>query len=149
MVNLLNYGEQEEIREWCEDDILFVCHGPSREGCAEGIWEELAGDDEKHQHLIGYANHMSETKGNTTARTDGKCAYYLNGITVGADGDVKACPASTHTTGMIGNARTSSLEELYDKVQSILREIVGISLPPCLVRDPSYDKLKLYSHHYG
>jgi len=138
MVNQLNHGEQEAIRDWCEDDMLFVCHGPSREGRAVNIWNELAGDDERHRELIAYANSLSETGGNTTARADGKCAYYLNGITIGANGETKACPASSTSAGSIGTVRTSSLATLYRSTQETLSHIFGNRLPPCLVRDQSY-----------
>ncbi len=143
MVNLLNFGQQEDIKKWCGDDMLFVCHGPSKEGCARDIWGRLAGSDETHQELITHANSVSETRGNTTARADGKCAYYLNGVTVGADGNVKLCPASTQTRDLIGNVKNDSIKELYDRTQRILKSTMGSALPPCLVRSPSYSSVIL------
>ncbi len=141
MVNLLNLGEQERMKDWCDDDILFVCHAPSREGGAVRIWDKLAGGLEEHESLITYANGVSETEGNTTARADGKCAYYLNGITVGANGDVKLCPASAQTAGFLGNVRTASLEKLRTAAREALERILGGDAPPCLVRAQSYDKI--------
>ncbi len=141
MVNLFNLGEQERMKDWCDDDILFVCHGPSREGGAVSIWNMLVGGLEEHESLVTYANGVSETEGNTTARADGKCAYYLNGITVGANGDVKLCPASTQTAGLLGNVRTVSLEELRTATRDTLEQILGGDVPPCLVRAQSYDKI--------
>src|SRR3989338_146311 len=141
MINRMNYGQQDEIRNWCGEDILFVAHGPSREGHAIRIWDKLAGTLKEHASLIAYANKISETGGNTTARLDGKCAYYLNGITVSDNGDVKMCPAATKTAGLIGNAKNQSLTELFDLTQLIVLSKYGNNPPPCLVRDIGYGSL--------
>ena len=68
-------------------------------------------------------------------------AYYLNGITVSDNGDIRTCPAANPTRGCFGNVRNESLRQLYDKVQNSIIEVMGRDLPACLVRDTDYRRL--------
>lgn len=139
VVTKQNKDEISKIKDWCGDDMVFICNSPVKEGRAAQYWKELAGTEEEYRELKQVALKNSETHGPTSACSDGKCAYLYYGLTIGTDGDVLICPDARETRGLIGNVKEASLRELNKKHKQHLKAFFEeCGYGPCIVRHPKY-----------
>lgn len=131
----------EEIKEWCGDDIFYICNFPIQEGSAADNWDRLVGDN--IQELIEISHKYTDTgyAGLSAPLKDGRCAALYNGITIDTNGDVLVCPASVNTR--VGNIANSDLNTLWEKTRDYVKENGS---PLCIARD---GKDKTFKYHDG
>jgi MoaA/NifB/PqqE/SkfB family radical SAM enzyme len=142
VVTRQNRHEMRHLRDWCGDDMVFICNSLVREGRAVQHWDKLAGTGEEYKEQRKIALEMSETHGPTSACQDGRCAYLFYGLTVGVDGDILVCPDARGTKGVIGNVRETTLKELNRMHRGYLTEFFKRhGYGPCIVRHPEYGRL--------
>ncbi|HAB52030.1 MAG TPA: hypothetical protein DCE80_07665, partial [Ignavibacteriales bacterium] len=85
-----NSHEIKSIKEFCGDDIYFVCNPLARYGNAVANWDKLIEENDysSHTELIG---ELSESGGPLTLDKVGLCGYSINGIGISPQGDYMTC----------------------------------------------------------
>lgn len=141
-----NRHEIKSIKEFCGDDIYFVCNPLAKHGNAVDNWDKLMedGDYSSHAELI---KELSESGGPLTLDKAGLCGYSINGIGISPQGDYMTCAYTSMTNGLLGNIRDTSLSEAYHRKYSFEKEhYQKHGNAPCLVRDTRFveyiEKLK-------
>ncbi|MCX6707897.1 MAG: hypothetical protein NT001_07250, partial [Candidatus Woesearchaeota archaeon] len=138
-VSDVNAEEIAKIREFCGDDIYFVCNPLLNIGNANPNWNKLMNDSsnplKKHSKLI---RRLSESGGPLTTGNDGLCGYYRWGIAVGPSGDYMICLYTQKTNGLLGNMRTTSLQDAFKNKHEIESHFKPDDTP-CLVRSSVFD----------
>ncbi|OHB37261.1 MAG: hypothetical protein A2Y09_06965 [Planctomycetes bacterium GWA2_39_15] len=141
-----NRHEIKSIKEFCGDDIYFVCNPLARYGNAVANWDKLIEENDysSHTELIG---ELSESGGPLTLDKVGLCGYSINGIGISPQGDYMTCAYTSMTNGLLGNIRDTSLSEAYHSKYSFEKEhYQKHGNAPCLVRDTQFveyiEKLK-------
>ena len=135
VVTRQNKSEINKIKELCNDDIVFICNHPVKEGNAVEFWEDLCGDTKQYAELKNISHQNSETKGPSSTSSDGSCAYLHHGISVNADGTIVLCHVARETKGLLGNVKNSSLKDLREDIK---RHLSYFSKEACIVRDSKY-----------
>jgi MoaA/NifB/PqqE/SkfB family radical SAM enzyme len=132
-----NKDEASKIRKWCDNDMIFICNYPVKEGNAIEFWDDLCGDTDQYAELREIASKSSETNGPSSTSLDGSCAYLHHGISINADGTIVLCHAARETKGFLGNVRNSSLKEIK---KDIKQHLSYFSKEVCVVRDSKYSE---------
>ena len=122
IVSEQNMGDVAELSEFAGDDFFHIVNTLVRIGGAEDNWEKLIGS-KGYNAYMEVAKQYSDTflGGITTPWEDGNCAAFHNGITITTNGDVQICPAVVKKP--IGNAKTMSVKEIWEKQQELVRKI--------------------------
>ena len=136
-----NKHEISKIKEYCEDDIYFVCNPLARHGNAVGNWNQLIESEEDFELQRQMIPNLSESGGPLTLDKVGLCGYSVNGIGIGSYGDFMTCAYTSKTNGLLGNIRDISIADAYHRKFSFESEhYKNIGHLPCLVRDKSFDQ---------
>ena len=142
VVTSLNVSEVDTIRQFCGDDIAFVCNQPTRIGLAEQNWNMLYGDITTNAEVNNVVGQMAVECGPLGSTPDGKwCAYMKHGISVGPDGSILTCAYSLETAGCYGKFSGGNYQEgnrlVMESVEEFYRHY-GHSR--CILRHPHYVK---------
>ncbi len=129
IVTKQNMDEISKIKNWCGDDIFFICNFPIKEGNATKNWTKLVGNDLDDLIKISHKFTDTGTGGVSTPLKDGKCVALYNGITVDTNGNVLVCPASVNT--IIGNIKDETLVQLWKKIKEYTQKKGN---PKCIAR---------------
>ena len=135
VVTRQNKDEINKIKDMCNDDMVFICNHPVKEGNAIEFWEDLCGDAEQYAELQDISYKFSETKGPSSTCPDGSCAYLHHGISVNADGSIVLCHVARETKGLLGNVKDSSLKEIREDIK---KHLSYFPKEACVVRYPGY-----------
>ena len=125
-----NIHELQKIKEFCKDDMYFICNFPIKIGNAVDNWSKLVGDDISSLKRI--SNKLTDTGygGLSAPLSDGKCVALYSGLTIDTDGNVLPCPASINSS--VGNVQDDSLVNLWKKTEDMLK---CCGSPQCITRD--------------
>jgi MoaA/NifB/PqqE/SkfB family radical SAM enzyme len=140
-VSSLNKNEIANIKEFCADDIYFICNPLAKLGNAIGNWNEMLRSEEDYKEIKDIIKKLSETTGPLTLGSNGLCGYSINGISVSPSGNYMTCAYTSLTDGLLGNFADKSLREAYDykqKQEQAFYNAYGHC--PCLVRAPEFDR---------
>src|SRR3989339_2186374 len=140
-ITSINKHELENIKDFCKDDILFVCNPIARFGNATGNWNDLVTNEQDYQLFHDLSQKYSETGGPLTLTEDGYCGYSRNGIGISPSGDYMTCAYTSKTNGLFGNINTTSLKEAFELKQKYENEYYqNYGKIPCLIRHDNFDK---------
>lgn len=140
-VNSLNENEIVKIKQFCGDDIYFICNPLAKLGNATENWRELINSDKDLKEITKLVKRMSETTGPLTLGSNGICGYSINGIAVNPCGDYMTCAYTSLTNGLLGSVTDKSLKEAYNYKNN--QEINYYNIYgkyPCLVRSPKFNQ---------
>ena len=138
-INGLNEKEVQVIRDFCEDDIYFICNPLDKSGNAVKNWDRLVGDEESYKRHIHLARELSESGGPLTL-SGGTCGYSRWGVGVGPYGDYMTCAYTNRTNGLLGNVRDTDLKDAFEYKHEMESAYYGIhGAAPCLIRSSGFD----------
>jgi MoaA/NifB/PqqE/SkfB family radical SAM enzyme len=140
VVNTINYDEVENVRDFCGDDVVFVCNQPTRIGLAEKNWSFLYGETPCNADVDSIIARMSEFQQPLGTTRDGKwCAYMRNGLSVSPDGQVLTCAYSLETAGLYNAPNFDDLVATNrDVMQSVQEFYDRCGHSRCILRHPKY-----------
>jgi MoaA/NifB/PqqE/SkfB family radical SAM enzyme len=140
VVTSLNVNGIEAIRQFCDDDIAFVCNRPTRIGLAERNWQMLYGDIPTNVEVDNVVGQMAMECGPLGSTPDGKwCAYMRHGISIGPDGSILTCAYSLETTGCYGKFSDGNCQEANRQVMESVEEFYRhYGHSRCILRHPQY-----------
>lgn len=134
-----NKDEISEIRDWCGNEVFYICNFPIKAGSAVKNWDKLVGDN--LQELREISHRFTETgyAGLSAPLKDGRCSALYNGVTIDTDGEVLVCPASVDTS--VGNIKDADLKVLWEKVRTYAEQN---GRPSCIARDGREKTFRLH-----
>jgi MoaA/NifB/PqqE/SkfB family radical SAM enzyme len=139
-VSGINHDEVPRIKEFCGEDIYFICNPLARLGNAVVNWDNLM----HGENVVDYMElirSMSESGGPLTLGNDGLCGYSRWGISVNPCGDYMTCAYTSLTDSLLGNSRQKSLKDAFEYKQGIeSMHYAKCGVAPCLVRAQSFQK---------
>jgi len=140
-ISSINKLELEKIRQFCKDDILFVCNPIARFGNATNNWNDLVTNEQDYQLFYKLSQKYSETGGPLTITEDGYCGYSRNGIAISPSGDYMTCAYTSKTNGLLGNIKNTSLKDAFELKHKYENEYYNkYGKIPCLIRHDIFDK---------
>lgn len=140
-VSSLNKNEVGKIKEFCGDDIYFICNPLAKLGNATSNWRDLIQSDKDFEEIKKIVKQMSSTTGPLTLGSNSLCGYSINGIAVSPSGDYMTCAYTSLTNGLLGSVNNKSLVEAYDyKNNQELSFYDTYGKHPCLVRSPKFNQ---------
>jgi MoaA/NifB/PqqE/SkfB family radical SAM enzyme len=125
-----NMSEIEQIKEFCGEDIFFICNYPIQKGLAEKNWELIAGNEIEHLKQLAHQHTETGHGGLSAPLRDGRCIALYHGITIDTDGNALTCPASVDS--VVGNIKDFSIRELWEKTRESVEKL---SNPLCAGRN--------------
>lgn len=140
VVNTINCDEVERLRQFCEEDIVFVCNQPTRIGQAEINWSTLYGETPSNAEVDKIMSVVSRRQQPLGTTSDGQwCAYMRNGVSISPSGQVLTCAYAIETEGLYQplslNSLTATNTEVMASVERFYQEH-GHSR--CILRHPKY-----------
>ncbi|MFH1053076.1 MAG: radical SAM protein [Candidatus Woesearchaeota archaeon] len=120
VVTLQNMGEIPNIRDWCGDDICFICNYPVYSGDAKRNWQMLTGmeNGEANPELVEIATDYTERPQQTFTRPVGGCASLLNGIELCSDGKAIICAGGREN--LLGDGSYESLRSIWERKKEFI-----------------------------
>jgi MoaA/NifB/PqqE/SkfB family radical SAM enzyme len=118
MVMKANLNCLEEIEDFCrEKGLLFTCRFPEKIGAAPAHWDTLiAATAEEEALMRSIAERHSA--GGEVFRTDSGCLFWMAGVLLGVDGQVRLCYSLNHGRDL-GNIRKDSMREIIRKKREL------------------------------
>jgi MoaA/NifB/PqqE/SkfB family radical SAM enzyme len=113
-VNSLNKSEVKKIKNFCADDIYFICNPLARLGNATSNWKKLIKSKFDYKQIQKLVKKYSETTGPLTLGRDGLCGYSINGVAVSPSGEYMTCAYTSLTNGLFNSVFNKSLSEIYN-----------------------------------
>ncbi len=138
-VNGLNKEEMKKIKEFCGDDIYFICNPLAKLGNAVGNWDELSLGNDNYKEIEQIIRELSESTGPLTLGSNGLCGYSSNGIAISPAGNYMTCAYTSATDGLLGNVFNKTLSESYAYKKNQEQKFYNTyGNCPCLVRSPKF-----------
>lgn len=135
-VNSCNKHEIRSIKDFCGEDIYFVCNPLAKYGNAVDNWDELITSEYDYSSHAEIIKELSESGGPLTLNKVGLCGYSINGIGISPYGDYMTCAYTSMTNGLLGSIREFHLVEAYNRKHSLeVNHYQKYGKVPCLVRD--------------
>lgn len=139
-INSLNKDEAKRIKEFCNNDIYFICNPLAKLGNAIRNWNELVKSDDDYKEIEKIVMRISETTGPLTLGSNKLCGYSINGIAVSPLGNYMTCAYTSLTDGLLGNIFNKTLADVYNykrnQEQNFYKTYGNC---PCLVRSPKFN----------
>ncbi len=136
-----NFEEVEKLKDFCGEDIMFICNYPIIKGDFEKNMEEMHGSENNYESFKKKVFDTSDNKGFSGTRSDGKCGYIFNGLSIDTNGNVLLCPYDISTGKLFGNVKDyNNLEEALNNVKEAMdkhnKKYSGCEM--CFLRDKDY-----------
>lgn len=137
----VNHDEIGKIKEFCGDDIYFICNPLAKLGNASPNWSILMPNSKESDDYSKLISEMSESGGPLTLGSDGICGYSRRGIAVSPTGDYMTCAYTHKTNGLLFNCIEKPLKDAFQykrDLESAHHTKFGPS--PCLIRSPYFEE---------
>lgn len=136
-VNLVLNNENEDqiskIKEFCNEDMVFVVNEPIKIGSAKKFWK---GKFNKAKTNV-YKN-VSYPLGTLPGK---ECSYMRNGLSIGSDGRILTCAYALETQDLYGNISEKNLLSARNKVMKSVNKFYDkYGKSRCILRHPEYKK---------
>lgn len=133
VLNNENYNQITKIKEFCNNDIVFVVNQPINIGSAYRTWEKFnkaknfsIGDDVSYP--LGTLKHGKE------------CSYMRNGISIGSNGKILTCAYALESEEFYGDIN-DDMKLLHKKVMKSVDDFYKkYGASRCILRYPEYQK---------
>ena len=140
-VSSVNNDEVHAIKEFCAEDIYFICNPLARLGNAVDNWEGLVNPMSKIEDYAPLIRSMSESGGPLTLDSAGLCGYSSNGVAIGPYGHYMTCAYTQLTNDLLGNIKETPLKKAFEYKNAREQEhYKKHGTAPCLVRMPSFQE---------
>ncbi len=140
-VTSINKAEIEKIKDFCNEDIFFICNPIANFGNAEGNWNYLVQNQDDYNKIKELAIQFSDSGGPLTLNDEGLCAYSRYGIGINPNGEYMTCAYTDKTSGLLGTMNDFSLGLAFDKKFELEGESYRkFGNVPCLIRDSQFEE---------
>jgi len=140
-VTSINKAEIKKIKDFCNEDIFFICNPIANFGNAEGNWDYLVQNQDDYNEIKELAIQFSDSGGPLTLNDEGLCAYSRYGIGINPNGEYMTCAYTDKTSGLLGTINDFSLEQAFDKKFELEGESYRkFGNVPCLIRDSQFEE---------
>lgn len=134
VLNNENSDQIPKIKEFCNEDMVFVVNEPINIGSAKKNWKSRFDDAEANVY-----KKVSYPLG--TLAPDKECSYMRNGLSVGSDGRILTCAYALETQDLYGNIGVKNLISARKKVMKSVDEFYAkYGKSRCILRHPEYKK---------
>jgi MoaA/NifB/PqqE/SkfB family radical SAM enzyme len=133
VLNNDNYDQIPKIKEFCNDDMVFVVNQPIHIGSASMDWERF---NKTKNFNIG--KDVSYPLG--TVREGKECSYMRDGISIGSNGKILACAYALETEGFYGDINDDIKLEHERVMKSVDNFYKQYGKSRCILRHPKYQK---------
>lgn len=118
MIMKSNIDCLEEIEDFCrEKGLLFTCRFPEKIGTANTYWESLIAATPNEEALMRYIA-GKHSAGGEVFQTDSGCLFWMAGVLLGIDGQVRLCYSLNHGKDL-GNIKRDSMREIIRKKREL------------------------------
>ncbi|VVB75217.1 Coenzyme PQQ synthesis protein E [uncultured archaeon] len=139
-VSEINYKELEKIKDFCGEDIYFICNPLAKLGSAQETWKVLM-KDKTPEDFAELISKMSESGGPLMLGKNMMCNYQTNGIAVSPWGHYMICAYTNLTNDLLGTIKDKTLGEAYKYKQKIEAEHTKkYGKANCFIRADSFTK---------
>ncbi|NIO19734.1 MAG: radical SAM protein [Candidatus Aenigmarchaeota archaeon] len=118
-----NFNEIDRMKEFCGDDIMFICNWPIIHGNFKYHLKEMCKSEAEYEAFKSNVLKKSDNKGLAGTTFDGRCGFIFQGLSINSDGNVLLCPYTPETGKHFGNIENyKSFEEAFKEVKgSVLK----------------------------
>jgi len=117
-VSAINFEELESIKEFCGEDIYFICNPLANLGSAQETWNTLM-QNKSPEDFDEIISKLSESGGPLMLGANKMCNYQTNGIAISPYGHYMTCAYTNLTNGLLGTTQEKSLKEAFEYKQKI------------------------------
>jgi len=133
VLNNENYDQISKIKEFCDDDMVFVVNQPIHIGSASMDWERFSKTKD-----FNIGKDVSYPLG--TLREGKECSYMRNGISIGSNGKILTCAYALETEGFYGDINDDINLEHEEVMKSVDDFYEQYGKSRCILRHPKYQK---------
>jgi MoaA/NifB/PqqE/SkfB family radical SAM enzyme len=140
-ITSVNKAEIEKIKDFCNEDIFFICNPIANFGNAKSNWDYLVQNQDDYNEIKELAIQFSDSGGPLTLNDEGLCAYSRYGIGINPNGEYMTCAYTDKTSGLLGTINDFSLGLAFDKKFGLEGEFYRkFGNVPCLIRDSQFEE---------
>jgi len=118
-----NLHDVDEMKEYCGDDVMFICNYPIKMGCFSS--SGLCNSDEEYERIKNIALSVSDNGGMSGTTLERKCGFIHNGFGVDSNGNILLCAYDPSTGQLFGNV--NDYRSLDDAFRRVRRAVVAHS----------------------
>lgn len=134
VLNNENRNQIPKIKEFCNEDIVFVVNEPINIGSAKKFWKGRFDDAETKVY-----KNVSYPLG--TLSSGKECSYMRNGLSIGSDGRILTCAYALETQDLYGKIDDKNLLSMRNDVMKSVDEFYAkYGKSRCVLRHPKYKK---------
>jgi len=133
VLNNENYDQIAKIKQFCEDNAVFVVNQPINIGSASKGWGKF---NQAKNFNIG--KDVSYPLG--TLREGKECSYMRNGISIGSSGKILTCAYALETENFYGDINDDIKLERKKVMKSVDDFYKQYGKSRCILRHPQYQK---------
>ena len=133
VLNNENYDQIDKIKEFCNDEIVFVVNQPINIGSASRDWKRFS--------KVKNFNVSKDVSYPLGTLEDGKeCSYMRNGISIGSNGKILTCAYALETEGFYGDIDNDIKLERKKAMKSVNDFYRKYGKSRCILRHPKYQE---------
>lgn len=133
VLNNENRNQIPEIKEFCNEDMVFVVNEPINIGSAKKFWKGRFDDAETNVY-----KNVSYPLG--TLSPSKECSYMRNGLSIGSDGRILTCAYALETQELYGNIDENLISVKERVMKSVDEFYAKYGKSRCILRHPKYKK---------
>jgi len=125
-INHANINEINEIKKYCQDDIIFFSNYPMIKGSFKENLKEMCLTKQEYEEFKLKVKETSEYKWLMGICQNGACGFYYNGITIDVNGNVLLSPYDIDSGKLFGNiTEYPSMREALKRVRTSIKEFLN------------------------
>jgi MoaA/NifB/PqqE/SkfB family radical SAM enzyme len=114
-----NFEEVDKIKEFCNDDLMFICNYPIIRGNFKRYLEEMCKSKAEYEAFKHKVLEASDNNGFSGTTYDGRCGFIYHGLSIDSNGNVLLCPYDPSTGNLFGNIKDyKNMEEALMRVKT-------------------------------
>lgn len=118
-----NFQEVKKIREFCGEDIMFICNYPIIGGNFKIHLDDMCKSKAEYEAFRNKVLETSDNKGFSGTTYDGRCGFIFNGLSIDSNGNVLLCPYDTSTGKLFGNIKDyKNMREALARVKTSIKK---------------------------
>lgn len=138
-----NFEEVENIKDFCQDDIIFFSNYPMIKGNFRNNLEQMCTSKKEYEFFKQKVEATSSYHALAGMCQNGACGFYYNGLTIDVNGNVLLSPYDISTGDLFGNIKDyPNMQEAVKKVKRSIHSFLNKfpDAKDCPLRHPNYDE---------